>query len=97
MTAIAEGIGFRARGIASATLATANLTRARVFYLARLGFPLLHEGAAFTFRAGMSDITIRLEANESTAAVGPGPSNDAWSAFLSGALVSTICAPSPTR
>lgn len=74
MTAIAEGIGFRARGIASATLATADLTRARVFYLARLGFPLLHEeGAAFTFRAGMSDITIRLEADESTAADGPRP------------------------
>jgi len=62
MTAIAEGIGFRAGGIAGATLATADLTRARVFYLARLGFPLLHEdGEAFTFRAGSSDITVRLE------------------------------------
>ena len=74
MTAIAEGIGFRARGIAGATLATADLTRARVFYLARLGFPLLHdEGDAFTFRAGMSDITVRLEADESTEADGPRP------------------------
>ena len=62
MTAIAEGIGFRAGGIAGATLATADLTRAHVFYLARLGFPLLHEdGEAFTFRAGSSDITVRLE------------------------------------
>jgi catechol 2,3-dioxygenase-like lactoylglutathione lyase family enzyme len=64
MTTIAEGIGFRAGGIAGATLATADLTRARVFYLARLGFPLLHEnGEAFTFRAGSSDITVRLEAD----------------------------------
>jgi catechol 2,3-dioxygenase-like lactoylglutathione lyase family enzyme len=64
MTSIAEGIGFRAGGIAGATLATTDLTRARVFYLARLGFPLLQdEGEAFTFRAGSSDITVRLEAD----------------------------------
>ncbi len=74
MTAIGEGIGFRAGGIAGATLATADLTRARVFYLARLGFPLLHdEGDAFTFRAGSSDITVRLEADKSLAADEPGP------------------------
>ena len=67
MTVIAEGIGFRAGGIAGATLATADLTRARVFYLARLGFPLLHEeGDAFTFRAGTSDITVRLDVDSST-------------------------------
>ena len=67
MTVIAEGIGFRAGGIAGATLATADLTRARVFYLARLGFPLLHEdGDAFTFRAGISDITVRLDVDSST-------------------------------
>ena len=60
MTTIAEGVGFRAGGIAGATLVTADLTRARVFYLARLGFPLLHEeGDAFTFRAGSSDIPVR--------------------------------------
>ena len=62
MTAIAEGIGFRVGGIAGAAFATADLARARVFYLARLGFPLLHkERDAFTFRAGLSDITVRLE------------------------------------
>ena len=72
MTVIAEGIGFRAGGIAGATLATADLTRARVFYLARLGFPLLHEdGDAFTFRAGTSDITVRLEVDALTAADEP--------------------------
>ena len=71
-TAIAEGIGFRAGGIAGATLATADLARARVFYLARLGFPLLHEeGDAFTVRAGSSDITVRLEADASTGAEEP--------------------------
>mgnify|MGYP003945886637 CR=1 FL=1 len=69
MTAIAEGIGLRAAGIAGATLTTADLTRARVFYLARLGFPLLHEEAdAFTFRAGPSDITVRREADAFTGA-----------------------------
>jgi catechol 2,3-dioxygenase-like lactoylglutathione lyase family enzyme len=69
MTAIAEGIGLRAAGIAGATLTTADLTRARVFYLARLGFPLLHEEAdAFTFRAGSSDITVRREADAFTGA-----------------------------
>jgi catechol 2,3-dioxygenase-like lactoylglutathione lyase family enzyme len=69
MTGIAEGIGFRADGIAAATLTTADLTRARVFYLARLGFPLLQdEGDAFTFRAGSSDITVRLEVDGSTGA-----------------------------
>ena len=72
MTAIAEGIGFRAGGIAGATLATADLTRARVFYLARLRFPLLHEdGDAFTFRAGTSDITVRLEVDAPTGADEP--------------------------
>jgi catechol 2,3-dioxygenase-like lactoylglutathione lyase family enzyme len=74
MTAIAEGIGFRAGGIAGATLATADLTRARVFYLARLGFPLLHEERdAFTFRAGSSDITVRLEVEAPTGADEPRP------------------------
>jgi len=73
-TAIAEGIGFKAGGIAGATLATADLARARVFYLARLGFPLLHEeGDAFTFRAGSSDITVRLEADAPTRADEPQP------------------------
>ena len=72
MTTIAEGIGFRAGGSAGATLATADLTRARVFYLARLGFPLLHEeGDAFTFRAGLSDITVRLEVDTSPGADEP--------------------------
>ena len=67
MTTIAEGIGFRAGGIAGATLATADLTRARVFYLARLGFPLVHEQSdAFTFRAGSSDITVRLATDART-------------------------------
>lgn len=67
MTGIGEGIGFRADSIAGATLTTADLTRARVFYLARLGFPLLQdEGDAFTFRAGSSDITVRLEVDAST-------------------------------
>jgi catechol 2,3-dioxygenase-like lactoylglutathione lyase family enzyme len=74
MTAITDGIGFRAGGIAGATLATADLTRARVFYLARLGFPLLREeGDAFTFRAGTSDITVRLEGEAPPGADGPGP------------------------
>jgi len=74
MATIAEGIGFRAGGIAGATLATADLTRARVFYLARLGFPLLHEdGEAFTFRAGSSDITVRLEVEAPTARDEPRP------------------------
>ena len=69
MTAIAEGIGLRAAGIAGATLTTADLTRARVFYLARLSFPLLHEEAdAFTFRAGSSDITVCHEADAVTGA-----------------------------
>jgi catechol 2,3-dioxygenase-like lactoylglutathione lyase family enzyme len=74
MTTIAEGIGFRAGGIAGATLATADLTRARVFYLARLGFPLLREeGDAFTFRAGTSDITVRLEVEAPLGADGRKP------------------------
>ena len=74
MTVIAERIGSRAAGIAGATLTTADLTRARVFYLARLGFPLLHEQAdAFTFRAGSSEITVRLEADAFSGADGARP------------------------
>ena len=74
MTAIAEGIGFRVGGIAGAAFATADLARARVFYLARLGFPLLHEERdAFTFRAGSSAITVRLEVDMPTGAEEPRP------------------------
>jgi len=69
MTAVAEGIGSRAMGIAGATVATADLGRARVFYLARLGFPVLHdEHDAFTFGIGTGSITVRREVNEATAA-----------------------------
>src|SRR5262245_35920894 len=74
MTAIAEGIGLRVGGIAGATFATADLARARVFYLARLGFPLLHEDRdAFTFRAGSSDITVCVEVDASIGADEPRP------------------------
>jgi len=74
MATIAEGVGCVAGGIAGATLAPADLTRARVFYLARLGFPLLHEdGDAFTFRAGTSDITVRLEVDALAGADEPKP------------------------
>ena len=65
MTAVAEGIGFRAAGIAGATITTADLARARVFYLARLGFPVLHEeNNAFAFEAGASTITIRCDVSD---------------------------------
>ena len=68
MTAVAEGIGSRVVGIAGATFATADLGRARVFYLARLGFPVLHdERDAFTFGIGTGSITVRREVNEPTA------------------------------
>ena len=74
MTAIAEGIGIRVGGIAGAMFTTADLARARVFYLARLGFPLLHEdGDGFTFRAGTSDITVCVEIDASTGASEPRP------------------------
>ena len=74
MTVIAEAIGLRTGGIVGATLATADLTRARVFYLVRLGFPLLHEEKdAFTFRAGSSDITVRVEVDTPTGADEPRP------------------------
>jgi catechol 2,3-dioxygenase-like lactoylglutathione lyase family enzyme len=74
MTVVAEGIGFRAAGIAGATFTTADLARARVFYLARLGFPLLHdEKDAFTFGAGTSTITVRREVDEPMAPDAPRP------------------------
>lgn len=74
MTAIADGIGLRVGGIAGATFTTADLARARVFYLARLGFPLVHEGGdAFTFRAGTSDITVCVEMDASMEAGEPRP------------------------
>ena len=48
--------------IAGATLTTADLTRARVFYVARLCFPVLHEdGDAFMSGLGAGAITVRCE------------------------------------
>ena len=56
MTVVVGTIG----SIAGATLTTADLARARVFYLARLGFPVLYEeGDAFTFSIGGGAITVR--------------------------------------
>jgi hypothetical protein len=41
MTSVADSIRIRSHGIASATLASLDLARARIFYLVRLGFPPL--------------------------------------------------------
>jgi catechol 2,3-dioxygenase-like lactoylglutathione lyase family enzyme len=71
MTLVAEEIGMRVTGIAGATLTTADVARARVFYIVRLGFPLLlDETDLFAFRAGSSVITVRRLAEE-RAAAGP--------------------------
>ena len=75
MSVVAGAIGSRAAGIAGATFTTADLARARVFYIARLGFPLMHEEeGAFTFGAGASTITVRGEALDSPLADGSGSS-----------------------
>ena len=72
MAANVEGIGLSVGGIAGATFTTADLARARVFYLARLGVPLVHDGGdAFTFRVGTSDITVCVEVDASMGAGEP--------------------------
>lgn len=59
MTTTAESIGIRTTGLRHARLGTTDLARARVFYLVRLGFPvLLDEDAQFVFRAGDSTIAV---------------------------------------
>ena len=59
-TATAQGIQIRTAGIHHVTLRSTDLARAKVFYLERLGFPLLMEtGALFIFAAGATAIAVR--------------------------------------
>ena len=66
MTAIAGGIGIKAAGVAGAALLSADLARARVFYIVRLGFPLVFdETDRFAFGAGGISITVRCPGKDS--------------------------------
>jgi len=59
MATAIESIGIRTTGIHHAALRTSDLARARVFYVVRLGFPLLEDGAdRFVFSVGQSAITV---------------------------------------
>lgn len=59
MTTTAEGVGIRTTGIDHARIRTNDLARARVFYLVRLGFPLVREDdRQFVFRAGTGSISV---------------------------------------
>jgi catechol 2,3-dioxygenase-like lactoylglutathione lyase family enzyme len=72
MTAVAEGTGIRAMGIAEVTLTSGDLARARVFYIVRLGFPLLlDETDMFAFSAGKSAITVRRPSENSPPSENP--------------------------
>lgn len=59
MTMTAASIGIRTTGLRHARISTTDLARARVFYLVRLGFPvLLDEIGQFVFQAGDSTIAV---------------------------------------
>lgn len=59
MATATERPGIRTTGILHAALRSSNLSRARIFYIERLGFPLLLDGAdQFTFAAGESAIRV---------------------------------------
>lgn len=71
MTATAESIGIRTTGIRHARISTTDLARARVFYLVRLGFPvLLDETGQFVFQAGDSTIAVSERPDAGTSDVG---------------------------
>ena len=54
-----EHMGLRTTGILHAALRSSDLSRARIFYVERLGFPLLSDGAdQFTLAAGESTIRV---------------------------------------
>jgi len=59
MATAIESIGIRTTGIHRAALRTSDLARARVFYVVRLGFPLLEDGTdRFVFSVGRNAITV---------------------------------------
>lgn len=58
--ATAQGIQIRTAGVHHVTIRSTDLARAKVFYLERLGFPLLMEtGTLFIFAAGATAIAVR--------------------------------------
>ena len=65
--AAARPVAMRTPGVHHLTLRVTDLQRARVFYLERLGFPLLLDGPElFLFAAGATAVGVR----------GPGPDTD---------------------
>jgi glyoxylase I family protein len=59
MAATTERLGIRTTGVLHTALRSSDLRRARIFYIERLGFPLLVDGAdQFTFAAGGSAIRV---------------------------------------
>jgi glyoxylase I family protein len=59
-TMTSAGIGIQTTGIHHAALRSTDLARSRVFYIDRLGFPLLLETAdLFIFGAGASAVAVR--------------------------------------
>lgn len=63
--AVAPSIAIRTPGVHHVALRVTDLARARVFYLERLGFPLLLDGAdLFLFAAGATAVGVRGPAPE---------------------------------
>lgn len=60
MTATTRAVGIGVTGVGQVEIETSDLSRARVFYLVRLGFTLLADEAdEFTFSIGNSSILVR--------------------------------------
>ena len=60
MTATTRAVAIGVLGVGQAEIETSDLSRARVFYLVRLGFTLMADEAdEFTFRIGNSSILVR--------------------------------------
>ena len=60
MKTVTEGIRMTTAGVHHVALRCSDLSRARVFYVERLGFPLLMESdALFIFAAGNTAIAVR--------------------------------------
>ena len=59
MATVTERPGIRTTGIHHAALRSSDVARARIFYVERLGFPLLLDGRdQFTFAAGQTEIRV---------------------------------------
>lgn len=60
MTAAPKGIAIQTTGLHHVTLRTTDLARSRVFYIDRLGFPMLLEAEGlFIFGAGGNAVAVR--------------------------------------